>query len=386
MEPRLSTRVASFPPSSIRRIFDLSRQPGVISLAIGEPDFDTPPHIRQAAKEALDRGETHYASTPGLIELREAVARKMARVNDLRVDPETQVLITLGGSEALYLVGGALLEPGDEVLVPDPGFLVYRSLALAFQAKPVSYPLRIENGFYPDLEEMERLVTPRTSLLIVNSPGNPTGQLFPQEVLLGLAALADRHNLMVVSDEVYESIVYDGRSTVSFATLPGMRDRTITVNSFSKTYAMTGWRLGYAVGHPAVIGGMLKLHQLTAACIPTMLQTAAVVALESDQGSIARMLEEYQKRRDLITDILNRVPGFRCIKPEGAFYAFPDIRGTGMSSDKLCDFLLQEAKVGCVPGGGFGPNGEGYIRVSYATSQERLQEAGERMARALSRG
>jgi aminotransferase len=363
----------------------MARQPGIISLAVGEPDFDTPSHIREAAKAALDRGETHYSSNLGLEELRRAVAARAAARSGLAVDPSSGIIVTVGGVEALYLAMAALLDAGDEVLIPDPGFMVYNSLALLCDAGPVPYPLRIENGFYPDPAEVEALLTPRTKLLIVNSPGNPTGQVIPREVLGELASLADRHDLLVISDEVYDAVVYDGRRAMSFATLPGMADRTITVNSLSKAYAMTGWRLGYALGPAPVIEGMMKIHQIVAACAPTMLQWGAVTALESDQDFIAEMTAEYQDRRDLITDLLNQVPGFRCLKPEGAFYAFPDARGTGMSSLDLTEFLLKEAKVGCVPGSVFGARGEGFLRISYATSREKLQEAGERMAQALAK-
>ncbi len=383
MESRLSSRVKSFPPSGIRKIFDLARQPGTISLAIGEPDFDTPLHIREAAKAALDRGETHYSLNLGAEDLRRAIADRTARKSGVQVNPETEIIVTIGGAEALYLAMQAVLNPGDEVLIPDPGFMVYNSQPLACDARPVPYPLRIENGFYPDLAEVEALITPRTKMLVLNSPGNPTGQLFTGEVLEGFAALAEKHDLLVISDEVYDTIVYDHREAISFASLPGMKERTITVNSFSKAYAMTGWRLGYAIAHPALIQAMMKLHQILAAAAPTMLQSAAVVALEGDQGFIDEMVREYQQRRDLVTDLLNQVPGFRCLKPEGAFYAFPDIRGTGMSSVELCEFLLKTAKVGCVPGNTFGANGEGFVRISYATSREKLEEAGKRMARAL---
>jgi aminotransferase len=382
VEQRLSARVKSFPPSGIRRIFELARQPGVISLAVGEPDFDTPAHIREAAKAALDRGETHYSSNLGLEELRRAVAARAAS-SGLAVDPSTEVIVTVGGVEALYLAMATLLDAGDEVLIPDPGFMVYSSLALLCDARPVPYALRVENGFYPDPGEVEALVTPRTKLMIVNSPGNPTGQVISPEILAGLASLAERHDLLVLSDEVYDAIVYDGRKAVSMVTLPGMEGRTITVNSFSKAYAMTGWRLGYALGPAPIIEGMMRIHQIAAACAPTMLQWGAVTALESDQSFITDMTSEYQERRDLITGLLNRVPGFRCLKPEGAFYAFPDARGTGMSSVELTEFLLREAKVGCVPGSVFGAQGEGFLRISYATSREKLQEAGERIARAL---
>ena len=385
MEQYLSQRVQSIPPSGIRRIFDLASQPGVISLAIGEPDFTTPAHIREAAKESLDRGETHYTANLGILELRRAIAAKLARVSGLEVDGDNQVIVTIGGVQALQLVGAALLNPGDEVLIPDPGFMVYNSLCLLFGAVPVPYPLRIENGFYPDMAEVEALVTPRTRMIIVNSPGNPTGQLIPRESLEALASLAERHDLLVVSDEMYDPIVYDGKQATCFATLPGMKDRTITVNGFSKAYAMTGWRVGYAVAHPAIVQAMMKIHQITVACVPTMVQMGALRALESDQGFIREMVEEYQARRDLITDLLNRVPGFRCIKPEGAFYAFPDIRGTGMDSMGLCEFLLERAKVGCVPGVVFGARGEGHVRISYASSREVLEEAGQRMRQALSR-
>ncbi|MGE5620613.1 MAG: pyridoxal phosphate-dependent aminotransferase [Sphingomonadaceae bacterium] len=383
MESRLSNRVKAFPPSGIRRIFDLARQPGTVSLAIGEPDFDTPVHIRAAAKAALDRGETHYSQNLGEEDLRAAIAERESRKRGSRVDPSAEVIVTIGGVEALYLAMQTALNSGDEVLIPDPGFMVYHSQSLACDARPVPYPLRIENGFYPDLSEVESLITPRTKLLVINSPGNPTGQLLTGEVLEGLAALAERHDLLVLSDEVYDTIVYDNREAISFASLPGMRERTITVNSFSKVYAMTGWRLGYAVAHPALIQGMMKLHQILAAAAPTMLQSGAVAALEGEQDFIDEMVAEYQGRRDLIVELLNRVPGFRCLKPEGAFYAFPDIRGTGMTSMELCEFLLKTVQVGCVPGSTFGANGEGFIRVSYATSRENLIEAGRRMAKAL---
>ncbi len=363
----------------------MAKQPGVIGLTVGEPDFDTPVHIREAAKAALDRGETHYGANLGEPGLRAAIAERMARVSGLTADPDKQVIVTIGGVEAIYLAMTAILDSGDEVLLPDPGFMVYSSLAVLTGARPLPYPLRIENGFYPDPEEIEGMITPRTKLLIINSPGNPTGQLISKEVLLQLAALAEKHDLLVISDEVYDTIVYDGRKSVCFATLPGMRDRTITINSVSKAYAMTGWRLGYAVAHPALIQGMMKVHQIMAACAATMLQSGAEAALRSDQSFILEMVQEYQARRDLITGLLNQVPGFRCLKPEGAFYAFPDIRGTGMNSSDLCDFRIREAKVACVPGGGFGARGEGFVRISYATSREKLQEAGERMRRALSR-
>ena len=385
MELQLSKRVNSFPPSGIRRIFELASRPDVISLAIGEPDYDTPSHIRAAAKEALDKGETHYSSNLGTMPLREALAWHFAQDTGIEVDPSREIIVTIGGTEALYLAMATLLDPGDEVLIPDPGFMAYSSQVHLVDAKPLPYPLRIENGFYPDLDEMESMVTPRTKALLINSPGNPTGQLFPKDVLEGLATLAERYNLVVISDEVYGSITYDGRKAIPFASIPEMKDRTITINSFSKTYAMTGWRLGYAVAHPTIIDGMNKVHQIVAACAPTMLQSASAFALRSDQGFIQEMVSEYQARRDMVTDLLNKVPGFRCIKPEGAFYAFPDIRGTGMSSFDLCEFLLKEAKVGAVPGNVFGSKGEGHIRICYAVSRDSLREAGERMIRALSR-
>ncbi|MHB1162422.1 MAG: pyridoxal phosphate-dependent aminotransferase, partial [Chloroflexota bacterium] len=341
--------------------------------------------IRAAAKAALDRGETHYSLNLGAEDLRGAIAERESRKRGFQVDPATEIIVTIGGVEALYLAMQTVLNPGDEVLIPDPGFMVYGSQPMACDARPVPYPLRFENGFYPDLAEVESLITPRTKLLVINSPGNPTGQLFTGEVLEGFAALAEKHDLLVLTDEVYDTIVYDNRETISFASLPGMKDRTITVNSFSKVYAMTGWRLGYAVAHPALIQGMMKLHQILAAAAPTMLQSGAVAALEGDQGFIDEMVTEYQGRRDLIVELLNQVPGFRCLKPEGAFYIFPDIRGTGMSSMELCEFLLKTAKVGCVPGGTFGANGEGFVRISYATSREKLEEAGKRMAKALGR-
>ncbi|MGI5837599.1 MAG: pyridoxal phosphate-dependent aminotransferase, partial [Chloroflexota bacterium] len=276
MESLLSNRVKSFPASGIRRIFDLASQPGVISLAVGEPDFDTPAHIREAAKRSLDQGETHYSANLGLMELRRLIAKHATEKCGHEVDPAAQVIVTVGGVEALYLAVAAVLDPGDEMLIPDPGFMVYSSLARLCDIRPLPYALRIENGFYPDLDEMESMITPRTKMMIINSPGNPTGQLFTQEVLEGLAALAEKHNLVVISDEVYDSIVYDGRKAISFASLPGMKDRTITVNSFSKAYAMTGWRLGFAIAHPALIQGMNKIHQIIAACAPTMLQAGAV--------------------------------------------------------------------------------------------------------------
>jgi aspartate/methionine/tyrosine aminotransferase len=361
----------------------MANRPGVINLALGEPDFDTPPHISAAVQEALRIGLTHYGPNLGAIELRQAIATRMAQVSGLEVGP-AEIIVTLGGQEALFLAMAAVLNPGDELLIPDPGYPVYNSQAIGLGLSPKGYGLRPDAGFAPDWADLESLVTPRTRAIVVNSPGNPTGQLLSRETLLTLAAFAERHDLTVISDEVYETIVYDGMSGVCFATLPGMKSRTIVVNSFSKAYAMTGWRLGYAVADQALIQGMVKLHQAVVSSAPTMLQFAATVALQSDQSFCVSMTREYQARRDLITGLLNRVPGFRCANPRGAFYAFPDIRATGMDSMALCEFLIAEAGVACVPGITFGARGEGFLRISYATSREKLMEAGERMARALS--
>ncbi|RLF16252.1 MAG: pyridoxal phosphate-dependent aminotransferase [Thermoprotei archaeon] len=381
---RLSERALTIKSSGIRRLFDLAqRTPGIISLGIGEPDQDTPPHVKEAAKRALDEGYTHYTPNAGFPDLREALAEKLRRDNNIDVTPDEVIVTGGGGTGALMLSLMCLVNPGDEVLIPDPGFVVYEAAVLMAGGKPVYVPLREEDDFRMLPEEVERRITPRTKCIIINTPSNPTGGVLEEEDLKGIAELAIRHDLFVVSDEVYEKLVYDGHRHVSMASLPGMKERTVTVNSFSKTYAMTGWRIGYAAGPKELIDQMVKLQQFTMVHAPAVSQRAALAALKGPQNFVEEMVKEYDRRRRFIVDKLNSIEGLSCIKPKGAFYAFLNIKGLGLSSEEAAMKLLERAKVVTVPGVAFGPSGEGYLRISYSRPIDQLEEACNRIEVAI---
>jgi aspartate aminotransferase len=346
----------------------------MVYLQIGEPDFDTPVHVREAAKRALDAGETHYAPFAGIPALREAIAADVTARKGFAADP-SQVFVTVGGKGVMLYAILGLVDPGDEVIVPDPGYPIYESLTRFVGATAVPVPIRMANDFRLDVEELASLVTPRTRVLVINSPANPTGGLLTRGDLEAIAELAIRHNLWVLTDEIYGRIVYDDAEHVSIAAFPGMAERTIVLDGFSKTFAMTGWRLGYAVVPPALVPIYSQLIINTISCAPTFAQLGAVEALTGPQDDVDAMVREFRARRDLIVDGLNAIPGIECRRPVGAFYVFPSVAGTGLSGAELADRLLHEAGVCILPGSAFGGFGDGHVRISYATSRENIHEA-----------
>jgi aspartate/methionine/tyrosine aminotransferase len=369
----------AFAVSARARALEAQGRP-MIHLQIGEPDFDTPAHVREAAKRALDEGATHYAPFPGIPELRQAIADDVTRRKAFPADP-SQVFVTVGGKGVMLYAILGLIDPGDDVIVPDPGYPIYESLTRFVGATPVPIPIRMEHDFRLDVEELASLITPRTRLLIINSPANPTGGVLTRGDLERIAELAQEHDLWVMTDEIYGRILYDGEEHVSIASLPGMAERTIVLDGFSKTFAMTGWRLGYAVVPESLIPTYAELIINTISCAPTFAQVGAVQALVGPQDDVDAMVVEFKARRDLIVDGLNRIPGIRAKTPLGAFYAFPDIAGTGLSGAELAERLLVEADVCVLAGTAFGGVGTDHIRISYANSRENLTEALERIDR-----
>ncbi len=369
----------AFAVSARARALEAEGRP-MIHLQIGEPDFDTPAHVREAAKRALDDGATHYAPFPGIPELRTAIAEDVTRRKGFPADP-SQVFVTVGGKGVMLYAILGLIDPGDEVIVPDPGYPIYESLTRFVGATPVPIPIRMDNGFRLDVEELARLITPRTKLLIINSPANPTGGVLTRADLQRIAELAQEHDLWVMTDEIYGRILYDGEEHVSIASLPGMAERTILLDGFSKTFAMTGWRLGYSVVPESLVPTYSELIINTISCAPTFAQIGAVQALVGPQDDVDAMVVEFKARRDLVVNGLNEIDGIRCATPLGAFYAFPDISGTGLSGAEFAERLLVDHDVCVLAGTAFGGVGTDHIRISYANSRENLSEALGRMGR-----
>ena len=351
----------------------------VVHLEIGEPDFETPQHVIEAAKRALDDGWTHYGPTQGYPETRECIARYIGGTRGIQVGAE-HVCVTPGGKPIIFFPLLAILEPGDEVIYPDPGFPIYESMIRFLGAKPVPLPLLEERGFSFDLDLLQSKLTDKTKLLIINSPQNPTGGVIPPADLAEIAAMVRDRNTLVLSDEIYSRIFY-GQPPVSIATFPGMLEKTIILDGFSKTYAMTGWRIGYGVMPTWLVDAVNKLMVNSNSCTASFTQRAAIAALDGPQDDVEHMVAEFRRRRDAFCSGLNQIPGFRCASPEGAFYAFPNIKGTGRNSKELADSLLEHAGVACLSGASFGTAGEGYLRFSYANSYENLLEAVERIRR-----
>lgn len=380
----VSKLARSIPPSGIRRFFDIAAtMEDVISLGIGEPDFDTPAPIMEAGIVALRRGATHYTSNSGLLELRQAIAAHIQRRYGLSYDPVQEVLVTVGVSEALYVAMAALLDPGDEIIFAEPCFVAYEPAAVMVGAKPVTIATTPETEFQLTAEMIEAAITPKTKALFLASPNNPTGAVINRERLSAIAALAEKHNLAVISDEIYDRLVY-GVEHVCFASLPGMRERTVVLQGFSKAYAMTGWRVGYMVGPEILLAEMRKLHQYLIMSAPTVSQWAALKALEVGEPFVQEMHARYERRRRLVVDSLNAM-GLACIEPHGAFYAFPCIQSTGMDDETFAERLLQEEHVAVIPGRVFGPSGAGFVRMSYATAYDKIEIALERIARFVQR-
>lgn len=381
----LAEKVKHIPPSGIRKFFDIVNEMGdAISLGVGEPDFDTPWHIRQAGIHSLEQGKTMYTANAGLSALREEVAHYLSRRFDLQYNPKTELLITVGGSEGIDLGFRAMINPGDEVLIPEPCFVSYKPCIVMAGGTPVVIPLKVENEFRLTKEELEAYITPKTKILVLSFPNNPTGAVMTKEDLEEIADVIIKHDIFVISDEIYAELTYGREEHVSIAFLPGMRERTLVLNGFSKAYAMTGWRIGYAAGPAHLIAMMTKVHQFAIMCAPTTSQYAAIVAARDGDTDIGRMKSIYEQRKHVMITSFRKM-GLDCFEPLGAFYVFPSIRSTGLTSDEFANQLLLEERVAVIPGTAFGDSGEGFIRCSYAYSIEAIQTALERIERFVER-
>lgn len=374
-QDRLSPAVQSIKPSGIRKFFDIAaKMEDVISLGVGEPDFVTPWPIRESCVYGLEQGYTSYTANRGLPELREEIARRYADVYETHYDAATDILVTVGVSEALDLAMRALLAPGDEVLIPEPCYVSYQACTILAGGVPVAVPAKQENEFRITPAELEEHVTPRTKVLLIGYPNNPTGASMTREDLLAIADFAQKHDLIVISDEIYGDLTYGGEAHICFSSLPHMQERTLLLNGFSKAYAMTGWRIGYALGAPEIIAAMTKIHQYTMLCAPITAQLAAIEALRHGEKYMKKMVAEYDRRRRLIYEGFMKM-GLNCFEPKGAFYIFPDITSTGYTSEEFAEKLLEAEHVALVPGSAFGNCGEGHVRCSYATSVDKISEA-----------
>lgn len=380
-EEKTANNVKEMKPSGIRKFFDIAAQvKGVLSLSIGEPDFAAPDKILQAMTQSLQRKETSYTANAGILELRQEVSRYVAKHYGLTYAPEDEILITVGVSEGLAMALLAYTEPGDEVIIPDPAYVAYPASVELAGGKPVFVPTYPEDDFKLTVAALERVVTPKTKILVIGYPNNPTGTVMTKDELLSIAEFAKKHDLIVMTDEIYCELMYGDAKFTSFATLPDMRERTIVFNGFSKAWAMTGMRLGYVCAPRDGLAPILKLHQYAIMCANTQAQVGGITALRECDAEVEEMRQEYDRRRTVIYRGLKEM-GLPVFEPKGAFYIFPDIRATGMTSAEFCEKLVQEEKVAVVPGSAFGENGEGFVRISYAASMEMIEEALRRMAR-----
>ncbi len=371
----INTEIKNIKPSGIRKFFDIAAEMDeVISLSVGEPDFNTPWHIRQAGIESLEKGKTKYTPNQGYSELRKEVANFLERKYGLSYSPITDILITVGGSEAIDLFIRCIVEKGDEVLIPEPSFVCYVPIVKLAGGVPVTIKTTAENKFRLTAEELEKHITDKSKVLIMPFPSNPTGAVMREDDLKAIAEVVKKHNLLVLSDEIYSELTYGDKEHVSIASIDDMAERTVVVNGFSKSHSMTGWRMGYAAGPSAIISAMVKLHQFAIMSAPTTSQYAAIEAMKNGDKDIAMMKEEYDMRRRFVVKSFNDM-GLECFEPEGAFYVFPSIKSTGLSSEEFCEKLIYAKKVAVVPGNAFGDSGEGYIRVCYCYSLKHLQEA-----------
>ena len=387
MAAKIAARMNRMAPSGIRKVNEKAlamERAGekVLHFEIGRPDFDTPEYIKRAAEQALAEGKVHYTSNFGLMELRQAIADKLKRENNVDYTA-SEVLVTVGLSEAVFAVLATILEEGDEILVPDPVWLNYINVPNLLGAKAVTYGLTEETGFQMNLEEVKAKITPKTRAIVIITPNNPTGGVLSEDVLKELAEIAASNDLMVISDEVYERLVYDGAKHISIASLPGMKERTFTMNGMSKAYAMDGWRLGYVAAPEEYILAMNKFHQHNTTCAPNFVQVAAIAALNEEGDEVKEMVKEYQRRRDYAVKAINEIPGLHCECPKGAFYIFINCKSLKMKSSDLSAFLLEEAKIALVPGDVFGPGGEGYLRMSFANSYENVAAGCEQLRKAV---
>lgn len=382
MRNPLSDKIVQIQPSGIRKFFDIvSTMKGAISLGVGEPDFDTPWHIREEGIYSLEKGRTFYTSNSGLAELKEEISHYLKRRFDLEYEPVHEVLVTVGGSEAIDIALRAMLNPGDEVLIPQPSYVSYEPCVVLADGVPVTIQLKEENEFKLTRQQLLDAITDKTKILILPFPNNPTGSIMDEKDLADIVDVIIEKDLFVISDEIYSELTY-GAKHISVASFKGLKERTILINGFSKSYAMTGWRLGYATGPSIIIEQMTKIHQFAIMCAPTTSQYAAIEAMKRGDDDVCRMRDEYDNRRRYLVNALREI-GLECFEPFGAFYVFPSIKKFGMTSDEFATRLLQEEKVAVVPGTAFGQCGEGFIRISYAYSIENLKEALERMERFL---
>ncbi len=387
MAAKIAARMNRMAPSGIRKVNEKAlamERAGekVLHFEIGRPDFDTPEYIKRAAEQALADGKVHYTSNFGLMELRQAIADKLKRENNVDYTA-SEVLVTVGLSEAVFAVLATILEEGDEILVPDPVWLNYINVPNLLGAKAVTYGLTEETGFQMNLEEVKAKITPKTRAIVIITPNNPTGGVLSEDVLKELAEIAVSNDLMVISDEVYERLVYDGAKHISIASLPGMKERTFTMNGMSKAYAMDGWRLGYVAAPEEYILAMNKFHQHNTTCAPNFVQVAAIAALNEEGDEVKEMVKEYQRRRDYAVKAINEIPGLHCECPKGAFYIFINCQSLNMKSADLSAYLLEEAKIALVPGDVFGPGGEGYLRMSFANSYDNIVEGCAQLKKAV---
>lgn len=387
MNYHIAARMDRMAPSGIRKVNEKAlamERAGekVLHFEIGRPDFDTPEYIKQAANQALAQGKVHYTSNFGLMELRQAIADKLKRENHVDYKA-SEVLVTVGLSEAVFAVLASLLDEGDELLVPDPVWLNYINVPNLLGAKAVTYSLKEENGYQMDLDEVRSKITSKTRGIVIVTPNNPTGGVLEEDVLKELAEIAKANDLMVIADEIYERLVYDGAKHVSIASLPGMKERTFTMNGMSKAYAMDGWRLGYVAAPEEYITVMNKFHQHNTTCAPNFVQAASIAALTQEGDEVREMVKEYQRRRDYAVQAINAIDGISCLCPKGAFYIFINCKQLGKTSAELSQYFLEQAKIALVPGDVFGPGGEGYLRMSFAASYESIVEGCERLKAAV---
>ncbi|MDO5140213.1 MAG: aminotransferase class I/II-fold pyridoxal phosphate-dependent enzyme [Eubacteriales bacterium] len=386
MRNPLNSYIEAIPPSGIRKFFDLVAEmndPEVISLGVGEPDFDTPWHIRKEGINALTKGKTFYTANAGLMELRKEISLFMERKYSLSYEPASEILVTVGGSEAIDACFRAMLDRGDEIIIPEPCFVSYKPCAIMAGAVPVIVDLKPENEFRLQPEELEAAITDRTKMVFLSYPNNPTGAVMEKEDLEKIAEVVIKHDLFVISDEIYAELTYGDSRFISIASLPGMRERTVVVNGFSKAFAMTGWRLGYAAGPAVIMKQMMKVHQFAIMCSPTLSQYAAVSALRYGEDDIRMMRDEYDRRRRFLLNRFEKM-GIPCFEAKGAFYLFPCISKFGMTSNEFAEAILKEQKLAVVPGSAFGSSGEGFLRISYAYSLKDLEKATERIRRFIS--
>lgn len=384
VEDIILKKVKDIPPSGIRKYFDMiNEMKDVISLGVGEPDFTTPWNVSESGIYSLEKGHTHYSSNAGLIQLREEIANYQQRKYNLQYNPKDQILVTVGGSEGIDIALRTLVEAGDEVIIPEPSFVAYQGCTRITGATPVSIKLRAEDQFKLTPELLEKAITPKTKVVIIPFPNNPTGAIMNRDDLSRIVEILKDKDLIVLSDEIYAELTYQG-DHVSIASFPEMKDKTLVINGFSKAFAMTGWRLGYACGHPALIQAMTKIHQYAIMCAPTTAQYAAMEALKNGDSSVREMVKEYNQRRRVLVDGFRKL-GLDCFEPLGAFYTFPCIKSTGLTSEEFCEKLLMEQRVLVVPGNAFGECGEGFVRACYASSMEQLVEAIKRIKKFIQR-